>query len=86
MPENVFNKLEIISHDNEQYNHCSCLCIHKIEFKEGDGGEVMKEIEKCYNVMSIPFDENKIDRVHGIRKPFLDKEWKKKVRSIIVKF
>ena len=35
--------------------------------------------------MSIPFNENEIDRTYGILKPFLDKERKKKVRSIIVK-
>ena len=60
--------------------------IHGIEFKERDGGEVIEEIEKCYNVMGIPFDENEIDRAHGIGKPFLDAEWKMKVRSLIVKF
>ena len=58
--------------------------IHGIEFKEGDNGDVMEELEKCYNVTGIPFNENEIDRVHGIGKPFLDKERKKKVRSIIV--
>ena len=44
----------------------------------------MEEIEKCYSVMGIPFNENEIDGAHGIGKPFLDKEWKKKVKSIIV--
>ena len=46
----------------------------------------MEEKEKCCNVMGIPFNENEIDRAHDIGKPFLDKEQKKKVRSIIVKF
>ena len=82
LQENVFKKLEIMSDNNEQYSHRSCLCIHGIEFKEGDDGDVMEEIEKCYNVMGISFDENEIDRVHGIGKPFLDEEQKKKVRSI----
>ena len=36
--------------------------------------------------MGIPFNENETGRAHAIGKPFLDKEWKKKVRSIIVKF
>ena len=36
--------------------------------------------------MGIQFNENEIDRGHGIGKSFLDKERKKKVRSIIVKF
>ena len=84
--ENAFKKLEIISDDNEQCSRRSCLRIHGIEFKEGDGGEVMEEIEQCYNVMGIPFDENETDRTYGIGEPFLDKERKKKVRSIIVKF
>ena len=77
--ENAIKKLERISHDNEQYSRRSCLRIHGIEFKEGDSGDVMEEIEKCYNVMGIPFNENEIDRAHGIGKPFLDKERKKKV-------
>ena len=84
--ENAFKKFEIISDDNELHSRRSCLRIHGIEIKDGDGGEVMEEIEKCYNVMGIPFDENEIDRAHGIGKPFLDKGRKKKVRSIIVKF
>ena len=77
--ENAFKKLEIIPDDNEQYSRRSCLRIHGIEFKEGDSGDVMEELEKCYNVMGIPFNENEIDRVHGTGKPFLDKERKKKL-------
>ena len=84
--ENAFKKLEIISDDNEQYNRRSYLHIYGIEFKESDSGDVREEIEKCYNVIDIPFNENEIDRAHGIGKPFLDKEQKKKVRSAIVKF
>ena len=41
----------------------------------------MEELEICSNVMDIPFNENEIDRVHGIGKPFLDKERKRKVNS-----
>ena len=74
-----------MSDDNEQYSCRLCLHIHSIEFKEGDSGDVMEELEKCY-VVGIPFNENEIDRAHGIGKPFLDKERKKKVWSIIVKF
>ena len=76
--------LKIIFDDNEQYSRRSWLRIHGIEFKEGDSGDVLEEIEKCYNFVGIPFYENEIDRVHGIGKPFLER--KKKVRSIIVKF
>ena len=36
--------------------------------------------------MGIQFNENEIDRTHGIGNTFLDKERKKKVRSIMVKF
>ena len=82
--KNAFKKLEIISNDNEQCRRRSCSRIHGIEFKEGHNGDVMEELEKIYNVMRIPFNE--IDRAHGIGKPFLDKERKKKVRSVIVKF
>ena len=82
--ENAFKRLERISDNNKHYSRRSCLRIHGIEFKEGDSGDVLEEIEKCYNVVGIPFYENEIDRVNGIGKPFLER--KKKVRSIIVKF
>ena len=64
--KNAFKKLESISDDNELYSRRSSLRIRDIEFKEGDVGEVMEEIEKCYNVMGIPFDEDEIDRAHGL--------------------
>ena len=76
----------MISDDNEQYSRRWCLRIHGNEFKEGDSGDIMEEIEKCYNVMGILFNENEIDRGHDIGKPFLEKEPKKKVRSTIVTF
>ena len=83
--ENAIKNLEIISDGNEQYGRRSCLRIHGIEFKD-DNGDVMEKIEKFYNVMGIPFNQNETDRAHGIGKLFLDKERKKKIRSIIVKF
>ena len=46
----------------------------------------MEELEKFYTVMGVPFNENENDRAHGIGQPFFDKERKKKVRSITVKF
>ena len=61
--ENAFKKLEIISNDNKQSSRRPCLHIHAIEFK-GDSCAVMEEIEKCYNVMGIPFNENEIDRAY----------------------
>ena len=57
-----------------------------VGFKEDDDGDVKEEIENCCNVIGIPFNQNEINRVHSAGKPFLDKERKRKVRSIIVKF
>ena len=57
----MFKTLVIISDDNKQYTRRSCLHIHGIEFKEGDSGDVMEEIGKCYNVIGISFNENEID-------------------------
>ena len=34
----------------------------------------MEEIEKCCSVMGTSFNENEIDKAHGIRKHFLDME------------
>ena len=61
LQENAFKKLEVISNDTELYSRRSCLRIHGIEFKEGDSGDVMEEIGKCYNVIGISFNENEID-------------------------
>ena len=58
--ENTFKKLEITSDDNEQYSRRSCLRIHGIEFEEGDSGDVMEELGKCYNVMGILFNKMKL--------------------------
>ena len=63
--------------DHERHSCRLCLCIHGIEIKEGDCGDVMEDIEKFCNTMRIPFNENKTDRALGIGKPFLDKERKK---------
>ena len=37
----------------------------------------MEEIEKCWNVMDISYNDNNIDRAHGIGNPFLDKKQNK---------
>ena len=63
LQENAFKQLEVISDDIELYSRRSCLRIHGIEFKEGDSGDVMEEIGKCYNVIGISFNENEIDCV-----------------------
>ena len=36
--------------------------------------------------MGTSFNENEIDKAHGIRKHFLDMEQNQKIRSITVKF
>ena len=84
--EHALKKLGKISDGNEQYRRRSCLHIYGIKFKEDDGGNVLDEIEKYYNVMDNPFNETVIDRAHGIGKPVLDRERKKKVRFIMIKF
>ena len=63
------------------------LTLNGIELNlNSNNGDVIEELEKCCNVMGILLNENEIDRAHDIGKPFLDKEQKKKVRYIIVKF
>ena len=84
--ENTFKKFEIISDKNKQYSRRSSLRIEVTKFKESDAGDAMEKIQKCCNVMCIPFTANEIDRAHDIRKSFLDKELKKKVRLMIIKF
>ena len=49
--ESAFKKLEIISDYNKQYSRRSCLCIHVIEFKKGDG-----EDKKYCDVTGISFN------------------------------
>ena len=46
----------------------------------------MEKAERCYRDMSKEFKQNEIDRAHYIGKSYIDKNRKKKVRPIIIKF
>ena len=63
------------------------LTLNGIEWNlNSNNGGIIDQLRKCCNVMGILFNENEIDRAHDIGKRYLDKEQKKKVRSIRVKF
>ena len=83
--QNIIDTLEIKCDDNEQYSRRSCLRVHGLDFSCDEDEGVMKKVEKC-NDMGIEFNQNEIDRVHYIGKPYMDKTKNKKVRSLIIKF
>ena len=73
--------------DNGQYTRWSCLCIHRVEVKENEGGNgIMNVLEDCYSSLNLQFDANGLDHDGRIGLPYTDKKSGKKVKSIIVKF
>ena len=84
--QNIFDTLEIKCDDNEQYSRRSCLRVRGLDFSCDEDEGVMKKVGKCCSDMGIEFNQNEIDRVHYIGKPYMDKTKNKKVRSLIIKF
>ena len=64
----------------------SCLSVHGLDFSSDEDEGVKKKVEKCCSDMGVEFNQNEIDRVHYIGKPYMDKAKNKKVRSLIIKF
>ena len=60
--------------------------VHGLNFSSDEDEGVMKKVEKCCSDMGIEFNQNEIDRVHYIGKPYMDKTKNKKVRSLVIKF
>ena len=60
--------------------------VHGFDFSSDEDEGVMKKVEKCCSDMGIEFNQNEIDQVHYIGKPYMDKTKNKKVRSLIIKF
>ena len=50
-----------------------------VTIKDCGGGHDIRKTEKYYNVMGIPFNEHEINKTHGIEKPFVDKNQKRKL-------
>ena len=85
--KNALEKLETKWDSNEQYIWSSCLRIHGTEFNpNADNDSVMNKMEKWYYDIVLEFNESKIDRPHYIFKPTIDKNTRKKCKSIVVKF
>ena len=83
--QNIIDTLVIKCDDNEQYSRRSCLRVHGLNFSSDEDEGVMKKVEKCCSDIGIEFNQNEIDRVHYIDKPYMDKTKNKKVRSLIIK-
>ena len=84
--QNIIDNLEIKCDDNERYSRRSCLRVHGLDFSSDENEGVMKKVEKCCSDVGIEFNQNEIDCVHYIGKPYMDKTKNKKVRSLIIKF
>ena len=82
--QNVIDNLVIKCDDNEPYSRRSSLRVHGVEFNSDNDEGVMKKVEKCCKDMDVEFNENEIDRVHYIDKPYVDKVKNKKARSLII--
>ena len=71
--QKIIDTLEIKCDDNEQYSRRSCLRVHGLDFSSDEDEGVMKKVGKCCSDMGIEFNQNEIDRVHYIGKPYIDK-------------
>ena len=81
--KNVIDKLEVMSDDNEQSSHRSCIRINGIEYQDEHFAVKIKE---CYEKIGIPYDASNIDRTSRIDKFYVEKVSGKMVKPIIVNF
>ena len=51
----------------------------KLEFKDGDGGDVMEETEKCCNVMAFHLTKMKLTERILLENPFRMRNGKRKL-------
>ena len=86
MNQTAIDNLEIKCDDSKQYSRRFCLRIHGLDFNSDEDNNVMEKVERCYRDMSKDFNQNEIDCAYYIGKSYIDKNRKKKVRPIIIKF
>ena len=85
LQQKASEKLELTGDNNQQYCRRSCLRIHDTEFNFNEDSDiVMNKTEKSYGDMVLEFNESEIDRAHYTGQPPIDKNTKKKCKSIIV--
>ena len=85
--ENTIDQLLVKCDDNEQYSRRSCFHTHGVEAKENEDEDgIMIVLEHCCSSVNFQFDSKDIDCGHCIGLPYTDKNSRKKVKSIIVKF
>ena len=80
----LLENVEIKIDNNEQYSRRDCLRIHGIE--AADNEDVGEVVVGCFKDVGIDLGKSAIDRTHRVGNVYEDRDSKKKVRSIIVKF
>ena len=84
---NTIDQFIIKFGDNEQYSRRSCLRIHGIECSDDERNDnVLRRVKECYEEMNLPFQNENINCVRRIGRTYTDKNTRKKVKSIVMKF
>ena len=71
LQEKKIENLSIKCDDNEQYSRRYCLWMHGLKFDENESqNDLVSKISECFSEIGLPYEEEEIDQVNGIGKPY----------------
>ena len=71
LQEKKIESLSIKCDDNEQYSRRYCLWMHGLKFDENESqNDLVSKISECFSEIGLPYEEEEIDQVNGIGKPY----------------
>ena len=87
LQEKKIENLSIKCDDNEQYSRRYCLQMHGLKFDKNESqNDLVSKINECFSEIGLPYEEEEIDRVHHIGKPYKNKNSGLTMKPIIIKF
>ena len=87
LQEKKFENLSIKCDDNEQYSRRYCLRMHGLKFDKYESqNDLVSKTSECFSEIGLPYEEEQIDRVHRIGKPYSNISSGLTMKPIITKF
>ena len=72
LQDKKIENLSIKCDDNEQYSTRYCLRMHGLKFDKNESqSDLVSKIFECFSEIGLPYEEEEIDRVHCIGKPYI---------------
>ena len=72
LQDKKIENLSIKCDDNEQYSTRYCLRMHGLKFDKNESqNDLVSKIFECFGEIGLPYEEEEIDRVHCIGKPYI---------------